>query len=146
MFVLIILALCLSSFPVLVNSVPLIHFSTDSEPRTGGCSRKVNRILESAHVVEILRILHEIVHKLRNRKLLSRNDKLTRFAGADKAFSCKTGVPWCEISCKRETLRTMSPGQVHTQTNVQPQEHRILGTQVHVECVPRKSRMGPKED
>ena len=108
----------------LMNSVPLIHFSTDSEPRTGGCSRKVNCVLEPAHVMEILRILHEIVYKLGNRKLPSRNDKLTRFAGASKAFLCKTGVPWCEINC--ETLRTMSPGRVYTQTNVQPQEHRIL--------------------
>lgn len=88
MLALINLALCLSSFLAFTTSVPLIHLSTSHESRPERCSRKVNRAPEPAHIVEVLGILHEVVHKFGNRKPLSGDDELTLCADASEATLC----------------------------------------------------------
>lgn len=100
MLALINLALCLSNFPVLANSVPLTRFSINSGSRTEWCSRKVNSVLELAHIVEVLGIFHEIVHKLCNRKSLSRDNEPTRSADAIGVFLRQTGLFWRKVSCE----------------------------------------------
>ena len=89
-----------------------VHFSADPEVQTKQCSRKVNRVPELDHVVDILGILHEIAHELGNPKNLSRDDESALVTGANEAFLCQTDLSWREVSCEPKTLRTMPQGQV----------------------------------
>lgn len=101
----------------LVNSVPL-HKRTSvlnesPDLRMERRSRKVNRVLEQARVGEVLGILRKVAHELGNRKVLSRDNELTRVTGGHEAFLCQTSLPWRKVTYEPETLRTMPPSQVY---------------------------------
>lgn len=77
-------------------------------------SRKVNRVPELVHVVEVLWILHEIAHELGNREALSCDDKPTRVANATEIFLCQTGLSRRKVNCEPKGLEN------HTTRSILP--------------------------